>query len=790
MIEASVTETLKISKRKQGEGNMSFSWTRRVAAWAFVWMCGVTAFSNVANATDACKVVDLRCEYRENPLGIDATAPRLSWRIEQEDGRRGIRQTAYQVRVASSKAVLEQDETDLWDSGKVESDKHFQVEYAGVPLTSRTRCYWQVRVWDEAGQASDWSVPALWTMGLLERDDWMADWIGYDAAYELTDAERADDRVFNVNGTRWVSIPGRDARPSVPTAFRHTVELPGDRTLRRAVLVLYAFNECDAWVNGTAVGSAYHWEKTARLDVTGAMRPGKNQIALLADIPDPHRPAVRGRFVMQFESGDDLNVPINSEWKTSQEFADGWKEAGFDDEGWRHANEGGSPWGSTPGVSDLARVPAPYLRREFDVDQPIRRATVYVTALGTYELRLNGERVGHDVLAPGWTEFRRRVHYQTYDVTTQVQQGDNVIAAILGDGWFASNLAHLGRRNMYGGRPRLLVRLEIEHADGEMQSVVSDGEWRASYGPIRHADIQIGCEYDARLEMPGWDRTGFDDSAWEPVFAISMSGRVDVSRLLTAAIEDDRLDIEITNESMGGDPVPGVVKVLEVAFEADGETHTRTMREYGRLNISGEGLRIISALYGRGAGNRVERPELQASVADPSRVIDELPAVRLTEPRPGRWTFDLGQNMVGWVRSRCGASRAADHDPAWRNGECRRHDLHCGAARCAGHRFLHPVGRRRGGAGAVFHLSWFPACGDSRFDFAAEAGGCHRHRCAHADAAHGAFREFACAVEQALQQYHLGQKGNFLEYADRLSAARRAHGLDRRHAVLCADGPV
>jgi alpha-L-rhamnosidase len=133
----------------------------------------------------------LRCEYRENPLGIDAEKPRLSWVIEdggQKSDLRGQRQTAYQVLVASSEELLKKDKGDIWDSGKVASDQSIQVEYAGKPLESRMVCHWKVRVWlavsklpgeggDRKGKATDWSKPALWSMGLLKPEDWQAKWV-------------------------------------------------------------------------------------------------------------------------------------------------------------------------------------------------------------------------------------------------------------------------------------------------------------------------------------------------------------------------------------------------------------------------------------------------------------------------------------------------------------------------------------------------------------------------------------------------------------------------------------
>lgn len=602
---------------------------------------------------DGITVGSLRCEYRENPLGIDVLAPRLFWKLKAP-GRRAVNQTAYQILVASSEDLLEQDTGDLWDSGKTLSDQSIQIEYAGRPLQSRMYCYWKVRVWDNNGQVSAWSEPAMWSMGLLGPADWRASWIGYDAAYQQSPEQAANDKLLNIQGLKWVQMPGKIGRDSVDTYLRRRVEIPAGRKIRRAVLACYAFHSCEAAVNGSAIGQAAHWEQTARLDATKFFRNGANIVTMVVSQTDPHRPAVIGRLVVQFETGDNLIIPIDQTWKITQEPGAGWQEIDYDDSTWATPELGGQPWKGPAPVSDLARVPAPYLRKDFKVDQPIRRAIVYVTALGTYELRLNGRRVSQDVLAPGWTEFRKRVHYQTYDVTSQVVKGDNTIGAILGDGWYASDLAHLARRNYYGGKPRLLTQLVIELADGTTQVVTSDPDWRAAYGPIRHADLLIGCEYDARLEMPGWDRPGFNDNDWQPVVCTQSSsapgsGVSDVTALLRGAIADGHLAIKVDNDSLGGDPAYGSVKSLTIVYSQNGKEQKQRFAENSDVNLGSadQPVQILSALYG------IEKEtglQVQASVTEPSRPIDELPALKLTEPRPGCWTFDLGQNMVGWVR--------------------------------------------------------------------------------------------------------------------------------------------
>ncbi len=175
-----------------------------------------------------------------------------------------------------------------------------------------------------------------------------------------------------------------------------------------------------------------------------------------------------------------------------------------------------------PGIGPAAGkklfLPPPrYLRKEFRLAGPIRRATVYVTALGLYELRVNGRRVGDDWFTPGCTDYRKRVYYQTYDVTALLAQGDNAIAAVLADGWYAGYMGWGRRREMYGRKLRLRAQLHVECAGGTAETIVTDGSWRAATGPIREADFLMGEAHDARRDMPGWDAPGFDAAAWQRV---------------------------------------------------------------------------------------------------------------------------------------------------------------------------------------------------------------------------------------------------------------------------------
>jgi alpha-L-rhamnosidase len=159
--------------------------------------------------------------------------------------------------------------------------------------------------------------------------------------------------------------------------------------------------------------------------------------------------------------------------------------------------------------------PGPLMRRAFDVKPGVKQARLYITALGVYEPYLNGEKVGDHVLAPGWTSYKHRLRYQTFDVTAQLREGRNALGAMLGDGWYRGRLSFGGgRRNIYGDRLALLAQLEIVYEDGTTEQVITDQDWRAARGPVQAADIYDGESYDARQEQPGWNTPGFDDSGW------------------------------------------------------------------------------------------------------------------------------------------------------------------------------------------------------------------------------------------------------------------------------------
>jgi alpha-L-rhamnosidase len=309
---------------------------------AFVFLCsGVSVAESI-------RPTNLRCEYLVNPLGIDETQPRLSWKSESD--QRGQMQSAYRLLVAGSREKLDKNVGDLWDSGKVKSDQSIHLAYDGKELTSRMQCFWKVMVWDKDGKASSWSEPAQWSMGLLKPEDWIAKWVTNPAPKRLShpwlrrtfdlkeDVERAEIHV-NTPSYYELRINGKKVSPYVLT--------PGISKFDKRFLV-----------------NSY--------DVTSYLVKGSNCIALWMG-PGWHQPRngnkynapiLRAQLDIQTPSGltligTDSNWRVKEscisqigEWKwnnfggehyDARQFVSGWDQAGLDDSKWMVARQIDAP---------------------------------------------------------------------------------------------------------------------------------------------------------------------------------------------------------------------------------------------------------------------------------------------------------------------------------------------------------------------------------------------------------------------------------------------------------------
>jgi alpha-L-rhamnosidase len=199
-------------------------------------------------------------------------------------------------------------------------------------------------------------------------------------------------------------------------------------------------------------------------------------------------------------------------------------------------------------------LPALMLRREFSLPEKPARAVLFASALGVYEARINGSRVGDQVLAPEWTDYHRRVQYQAYDVAPLMEAGPNALGAMVGAGWYAGRIGMAENfsnayRGIYGRRTGFIAWLHLEFADGRIEHVTTDRGWKASTdGPIRSADLLDGEVYDARLAFPDWDAPGFDDASWQAVACLKgpelcpqLNEPIRITRRLPAAALADRV---------------------------------------------------------------------------------------------------------------------------------------------------------------------------------------------------------------------------------------------------------
>jgi len=466
--------------------------------------------------------VHLRCEYLDNPLGIDAAPPHLSW--QSDSSERNWKQVAYEVLVASSDENLRSGKADVWDSGKVDSGDSVGIVYRGPALESRKRYFWNVRVWDVKGEAAESSESAWWEMGLLHPADWKAKWITWKNADDDADRE----------GIRWIWVAGQDALAVVPktsATFRVTVKLPKDA--QRSVLLLATRGDYVAKVNGHEVDAKSRWTTFDRRDISDHMVVGENVIEVTVTAPEPPgfgpnagakttMAALAALVKITRSNGGPLRFPTNAHWTASLEQTSHWQPA----------NVVGELTDKRLGDPGPLPQPAAYLRRSLVLSKNVRSARLYVTALGSYRVFLNGDRVAGDVLTPDFTDYRKRVLYQTYDVSRLLVNGNNVISALLGDGWYGSGLTWIGM-HFFAPPDRFVAQLEIDYADGSHDTVITDTSWKGAESPILRSDIYAGEVYDARLEQSGWEKPGFDESKWRPV-VVADKPAIAVSSQITA----------------------------------------------------------------------------------------------------------------------------------------------------------------------------------------------------------------------------------------------------------------
>jgi alpha-L-rhamnosidase len=197
-------------------------------------------------------------------------------------------------------------------------------------------------------------------------------------------------------------------------------------------------------------------------------------------------------------------------------------------------------------------APVPFFRTAFQLDDPIQSAVLHITALGLYDCEINGRAVTENVFTPGWTDYRKRVPFQSYDVTPLLATGANVLGVVLGDGWYAGFLAW-SDRNFYGDRPQLLAQLEITGKDGKVRRIVSDSSWKTATGPLLESDLLMGETYDAQRELGAWSAAGYDDALWQPV-VLAPEPKIEIDRSPGPPVRRQEILTGVARPGLGGHP--------------------------------------------------------------------------------------------------------------------------------------------------------------------------------------------------------------------------------------------
>lgn len=526
---------------------------------------------------------NLQVEYQTTPLGIDVSQPRFNWQMESD--RYGAAQQAYRLWVADSPERLASGQY-VYDSGKIPSGESVGIIYQGKALQPSTRYYWKVSVWDESGAEIASEEPSWFETGLLGSGWSGARWIGspeaqlskyrshYVIDYDVRVAKGSDKAVFvfgsrdadnyvtaelDLNGTgdaRFIlrhTTDGKttqDASESLASIIPASEKDKVHHVRLKVTTAQYALKYyVDVTIDGKTLENSSLTPEEKERKRRGDFWGGKEGAFTIYPYPDGqlvyHCRLYRIGFLQP--SGQEATF---SNLRVSE---DTWNTLLYSpsevyvEKGTGRLNV----W--NPGQD----VSAPMLRKSLTIDKPVKSARLYATARGIYEFSINGKKVGDDYFNPGWTDYRYRIMYNTYDITDLLRKGENGIGAMLGAGWWSEHSGFLtGWQDQYGVRQSLLGKIRIEYADGTLETVVTDDSWKCyDQGPITSNSFQNGEEYDARKEIEGWDSPRFDDSSWKSAALFPAPPvNVEIQGYVGDPVQNN---VTLTAQSMV-EPIPGV----------------------------------------------------------------------------------------------------------------------------------------------------------------------------------------------------------------------------------------
>jgi len=510
--------------------------SKNIIIMAMFFLCCIPA--------QALTVSSLRTQALTNPVGIDVAKPVFSW-IIASDGR-GVRQKSYEICVATDAGFGNV----VWRSGVVRSDESVHVPYKGAALQPSTRYFWKVKVRDNKGNTATSAETAYFETGLMGTGWSGAKWIKagegesngaaqpvpsgdrklrYTVETDLTILKDNAGIVFSYDGPmRYMMWAINTYNVQTPVIRRHVYN--GNATPAYSDTPITAFSKADI------IGKRRHLriEVTGNLiqtylddvlldeftDDSGVLRFGDVGFRVSHGSSEDEKAYFDNLRVTSYDAGGSPEVVLFENFE--QQFSPYFdkitiKEVDGNSVAYVYSGNGEQKFmqNSTKG--------APMFRKLFTTQGKVASAKLYTTALGVYDLWLNGKRVGHlqddgsmkyEELKPGWTDYNKKVFYDTHDVTSLIAEGDNALGAVVTPGWWNGAICH----GEYGS-PSLgfMAKLVITYDSGHTETIVTDGSWLCSTGgPIRRGEIYDGESYDARLAFD-WTNPHVTKGDWQPV---------------------------------------------------------------------------------------------------------------------------------------------------------------------------------------------------------------------------------------------------------------------------------
>ena len=483
-------------------------------------IAGTLVMAGCAKEEESIRIEKLRVNHLENPVGIDEDVLTFSWQMISEE--RDIFQSAYQIMVAESEEALKK-KTYLWDSGEVKESVSVGISYKGAALEPKKRYYWQVQVWDQDGKAHP-SQTNYFETGLVGHGMPDAKWISvpktvtepvfknteYNISYQLEVNNTAAAFAFGAAGGRYGNMYLFEIENRAEAAYLRLKRLDNNV---QTVIQETDISACRDGVNSDGF--------QVQLQVQG-----EELTAVINDTPvgsfsiEETALGSIGYFIgrgVTFAWLDDILVTDSSGNILYEEDFEG--ETNIFAPYYVDVKDGRMRAGSGLMLTGGPTYPAPIFRREFTLqDKEVASARIYMTALGSFDISLNGERVSEDYFAPGKPVYNKELAYVTYDVTDKLRMGeDNVLGITLLHGWYDRAVGFVDIWNPWGDTNALMGMLEVRYQDGTTEKIVTDKEFLYTLeGPVREDDIYQGEFYDATREKTGYDLPGYVvDETWQ-----------------------------------------------------------------------------------------------------------------------------------------------------------------------------------------------------------------------------------------------------------------------------------